>query len=81
MYLIMLWTMPALVRPNVVLDLTFGGFFCSYVHVNHSLWHHNVELVAANRPDAAVNTFDWPDHACGLYQGALLLADNITLLA
>lgn len=55
--------------------------FGSYVHVNHSLWHHNVELVAANRPDAAVNTFDWPDHACGLYQGALLLADNITLLA
>ncbi|KAL3150417.1 hypothetical protein ABBQ32_000254 [Trebouxia sp. C0010 RCD-2024] len=55
--------------------------FGSYVHVNHSLWHHDEQLVAANRPDAPVNTFDWPDHACGLYQGALLLADNITLLA
>lgn len=65
----------------MVLDLNFGGLFCSYVHVNHSLWHHDEQLVAANRPDAPVNTFDWPDHACGLYQGALLLADNITLLA
>jgi hypothetical protein len=55
--------------------------FGSYVHVNHSLWSHEAELLAQNRSDAPISNFDWPDHACALYQGATLLVDNVTLPA
>ena len=52
--------------------------YCRYLHLPYSLWGHNSSLILEERPQAAVRTYNWDDHACALYEGAVLLPTHAT---